>query len=246
MGARCTRPGLTAMPAHGRSGWQARQGGPSPPRWPAGSAGRWCLPDGFAGHRVGWTGQGTGGCGRRWWRAAVAWRTRGDQPQQQLGTLASRRATGGSDGAVDCPSGDGGAVLSASQRSFPSSTLLSSRPPQPLYAPPPFAVMCAQFRDCGQAWHGRLPLLLPKNDGRQWRRVAGAVSGESKGQRDAMGGRRRAVGRGARGIFFVAARDDHVQNVFLQEVVFIWLIWRTKRFIYLPPVHYHHLLKPYY
>jgi hypothetical protein len=66
MGARCTRPCLTAIPAHGRSGWQARQGGPSPPRWPAGRAGHWRLPNGFAGHRVGWTGQGTGGGGQRW------------------------------------------------------------------------------------------------------------------------------------------------------------------------------------
>jgi hypothetical protein len=65
---------------------------------------------------------------------------------------------------------------------------------------------------------------LPENDGRQWRRVADAEARESKVQHDAMGGRRRAVGRGARGIFFVAGRDDHVQNVFLWEVAFIRFI----------------------
>jgi hypothetical protein len=40
MRARCTRPGLTAMPASERSGRQARQGGRCPPRWPAGREGR--------------------------------------------------------------------------------------------------------------------------------------------------------------------------------------------------------------
>jgi hypothetical protein len=45
-----------------------------------------------------------------------------------------------------------------------------------------------------------------------------------QGLTQSMGGRRRAVGRGARGIFFVAGRDDHVRNVFLWEVVFIRFI----------------------
>jgi hypothetical protein len=114
MRARCTRPGLTAMPAPERSGGQARYGGRCPPRWPAGRAGHWHLLDEFAGHRV----RQDGSVEARSRRPATvaAWHGGWLEREERGGawhggaaasTVAGRRDTGSGDGVVHCPSGDG-------------------------------------------------------------------------------------------------------------------------------------------